>query len=61
MNRYSSKGSSFKDLTNENITLFGTYKTIVRQKFDFLFLSEYFLLTSQPKQRVNWDKLHFGC
>ena len=61
MNRYSSKGSSFKDLTNENVTLFGTYKTIVRQKLDFLFLSEYFLLTSQSKQRVNSDKLHFGC
>ena len=61
MNRYSSKGSSFKDLTNENITLFGTYKTIVRQKLDFLFLSEYFLLTSQSKRRVNSDKLHFGC
>ena len=61
MNRYSSKGFSFKNLTNENITLLGTCKTIVRQKLDFLFLSEYFLLTSQPKQMVNSDKLHFGC
>ncbi len=27
----------------------------------FYFSIEYFLLTSQPKQMVNSDKLHFGC